>query len=109
MYIFLTPPFTPENQHELVIHTLCEFIGTEILSNSYWSEHYKTLKFSTRLGEVERMLNLKLAERKLKPFTNRFGHKSQYMTYIPILTREKYVECLEMLREKSNFVENKNQ
>ena len=105
--LFETPQFTPENQHELVLHTLCEFIGTSTLSQGYWMQYYKSAKFSTRLHELQRILNKTLVQKESKPFTNRFGHKSQYTVYIPILTQKEYVECLETLKEKSNFVTDK--
>ena len=96
-----TPNFTPKNQHELVIHTLIEFRRSQFeLSQLYWMEVYKTSKFNTRLGEVERMCNKKLVDRKLKPFVNRFGHDSKYMVYIPILNESEYMECLSKIKKE---------
>ena len=104
-----TPNFTPQNQHELVIYTCIEHrrSGFE-LSLLTWMEEYKTAKLSTRLGEVEKITGRKLVERKDKDFVNRFGHKSQYTIYVPILEEKEYLECLEKLRKNGKFVENKN-
>lgn len=95
---------TPNNQHELVLHTLWEhaFFLTkgDSFSAEYWMKNYKSSKFSTRLGEVERKLGIRLCDRKLVDFTNRFGHKSQYTTYRPIYTKLMYEKYLEKLRSK---------
>jgi hypothetical protein len=95
---------TPENQNELVIHTLWEHSYSltkgEPFSAEYWMKNYKSYKFSTRLGETERKLGIKLCDRKLADFTNRFGHKSQYMTYRPIYSPDYYLKLLEKLRSK---------
>jgi len=96
---------TINNQHELVIHTLWGH-STEntkeaiTFSAEYWMVNYKSSKFSTRLGEVERKLCIRLCDRKLVDFTNRFGHKSQYTTYRPIYTKLMYERYLEKLRSK---------
>lgn len=93
---------TPKNQNELVLHTLWEHAASSIkgltFSAKYWMVNYNTLKWSTRLGEVERKLGIRLCDRKLVDFTNRFGHKSQYMTYRPIYSPDYYVQLLEKLR-----------
>ena len=65
---------SPKNQYALVLHTLMK-PPTEI-SMGYWMQVYKTHKFSTRLGELEKKL----------------GHKSQYTVYTPILSNEQYLE-----------------
>jgi hypothetical protein len=93
----------PKNQHELVLHTLCEHAKEPFnlgFSAEYWMTRYKTYKFSTRLHELERKLSVKLCDRKLTDFTNRFGHKSKYMTYRPIYTTDIYISLLEKLRSK---------
>lgn len=86
----------PRNQHELVLHTL--IFPPEEISIGYWMDVYKTHKWSTRLGDVERLLNIVLVDRKLKDFTNRFGHSSQFMVYTPILTKVEYSELYLKLR-----------
>lgn len=80
----------PVNQKALVLHTLI-FPPAEI-SIGYWMIMYKTHKFSTRLGELERMLGVALVNREWRDFINRFDHKSEYRVYIPVLDREKYIE-----------------
>lgn len=92
----------PNNQHELVLHTL--IYPPKEISIGYWMEVYRTHKLSTRLGDVERMLNITLVDRKRVDFVNRFTHKSDYMTYIPILTKEEYVE----LYNKIKSIKSKN-
>jgi hypothetical protein len=86
----------PNNQHELVLHTL--IYPPKEISIGYWMEVYRTHKWSTRLGDVERMLNITLVDRKRVDFVNRFTHKSDYMTYIPILTKEEYVELYNKMK-----------
>lgn len=86
----------PNNQHELVLHTL--IYPPKEISIGYWMEVYRTHKWSTRLGDVERMLNITLVDRKRVDFVNRFTHKSDYMTYIPILTKEEYVELYNKIK-----------
>jgi hypothetical protein len=84
----------PNNQYELLLHTLIEFTSNlkgKELSMSYWMQHYRSHKFSTRLGDVENDLNIKLVKREFKKFTNRFGHHSKYRVYIPILEHSEYV------------------
>ena len=86
----------PNNQHELVLHTL--IYPPKEISIGYWMEVYRTHKWSTRLGDVERILNITLVDRKRVDFVNRFTHKSDYMTYIPILTKEEYVELYNKMK-----------
>lgn len=86
----------PNNQHELVLHTL--IYPPKEISIGYWMEVYRTHKWSTRLGDVERILNITLVDRKRVDFVNRFTHKSDYMTYIPILTKEEYVELYNKIK-----------
>ena len=72
----------PNNQKQLVIHTLIEFFASEKeLSMKYWMDRYMSHKFSTRLGEIEKDYGITLVERKPKAFTNRFGMSGYYMTY----------------------------
>ena len=87
----------PSNQHELVIYTLI-FPPKEI-SIGYWMEVYKTHKWSTRLGDVERMLGISLVDREMVDFVNRFNHSSRYMVYIPILTKNEYVELYNRMKK----------
>lgn len=95
----------PQNQKELVLHTLGEFTSFPKkytnLTQGYWMKEYKTSKFNTRLGEVERILNIKLVNREWKPFTNRFGHHSKYRVYKPIWSKSDYIIFMELLRRKS--------
>ncbi len=86
----------PRNQHEMVIHTL--IFPPDEISIGYWMEVYKTHKWSTRLGDVERILGMVLVDRKWKDFENRFGHSSQFKVYTPILTKNDYVELYAKLR-----------
>jgi len=81
---------TPKNQHALVLHTLIH--PPRELSLSHWMNQYKSAKFSTRLGELERKLNVKLVERLNKPFVCRFGTTHYYTVYKPILSKQQYVE-----------------
>ena len=80
----------PKNQHALVLHTLIH--PPRELSLSHWMNQYKSAKFSTRLGELERKLNIKLVDRIIKPFVCRFGTKHYYTVYKPILSKEQYLE-----------------
>lgn len=86
----------PRNQHEMVLHTL--IFPPDEISIGYWMEVYKTHKWSTRLGDVERILNIVLVDRKWKDFNNRFGHSSKFKVYIPILEKNDYVELYDKLR-----------
>ena len=80
----------PKNQHALVLHTLIH--PPRELSLSHWMNLYKSAKFSTRLGELERKLNVKLVERLNKPFVCRFGTTHYYTVYKPILSKNEYIE-----------------
>lgn len=80
----------PKNQYALVLHTLMH--PPKELDNGYWMKAYKSYKFSTRLGELEQKLGINLVHRQQRDFVNRFGHKSNYVEYIPYLTRTKYLE-----------------
>ena len=80
----------PKNQYALVLHTLMN--PPKELSMGYWMEEYKSHKFSSRLGELEKKLGYPLAFRKPKDFVNRFGHKSQYMVYTPLASMAQYLE-----------------
>lgn len=80
----------PKNQYALVLHTLMHPPGE--LCVGYWMNAYKIHKFSSRLGELEKKLGYSLVFRKSKEFVNRFGHKSQYTVYTPILSTEQYLE-----------------
>lgn len=88
----------PKNQWEMILHTL--IFPPKELSMAYWMNVYKSHKFSSRLGELEKDLNIMLVERKQKKFTNRFGHKSSYTVYIPILENKQYVELYFKLQNK---------
>lgn len=90
---------TPTNQHELVLYTL--IFPPKELSMGYWMNHYKSHKFSTRLGEVEKELGISLVERKQTQFTNRFGHNSHYVVYVPVLKQSEYVELYKKIIAKS--------
>ena len=94
----------PNNQHEFVLHTLWAHANKNTkgmsFSAEYWMVEYRSSKWSTRLGEVERKLCIRLCDRKMVDFTNRFGHKSQYMKYRPIYTPDYYVQLLQKLRSK---------
>lgn len=93
--VVLVPPC---NQHELVLHTL--IFPPKELSGNYWSQIYKTMKWSTRLGEVENRLNLILVKREFKEFINRFGHKSSYVVYTPILDKNEYIKLYNELKKQ---------
>ena len=80
----------PKNQYALVIHTLME--TPRGITQLYWANHYNILKFATRLGELENKLAMILVKKEPQDFTNRFGHKSQYVLYTPILTTQEYLE-----------------
>ena len=80
----------PKNQHALVLWTL--MYARKEISVGYWMDRYKSSKFSSRFGELENDFNTTLAIREPKKFVNRFGHKSTYMTYKPILSRLQYIE-----------------
>ena len=96
----------PTNQHELVIHTLWEFtylpLAFSELTQAYWATTYKSLKFNTRLGEVERELNRTLVRREWRQFTNRFGHVSQYRVYVPVLSTSEYEAIFKEMQSKNN-------
>ena len=96
----------PRNQYELVLHTL--IFPPEEISIGYWMEVYKTHKWSTRLGDVERLLGVVLVDRKWKDFTNRFGHGSQFTVYTPILTKSEYSELYLKLRGIKDNKKSKN-
>ena len=87
----------PENQHELVLYTL--IYPPKEISIGYWMEVYKTHKWSTRLGDVERILNMTLVDRKNVEFVNRFNHKSSYTVYTPKLTKQEYVELYKRMKK----------
>ena len=80
----------PKNQYALVIHTLME--NPKGITQLYWANHYNILKFSTRLGDLENKLARIIVKKEQQDFTNRFGHKSQYVLYTPILTIQEYLE-----------------
>ena len=80
----------PKNQYGLVIHTLME--NPRGITQLYWANHYNILKFATRLGELENKLARILVKKEPQDFKNRFGHKSQYVLYTPILTTQEYLE-----------------
>lgn len=80
----------PKNQYALVIHTLME--NPKGVTQLDWANQYKILKFATRLGELENKLAKILVKKEPQDFTNRFGHKSQYVLYTPILTTQEYLE-----------------
>jgi|LakMenEpi03Aug12_release.lakeMendotaPanAssembly.Ray.scaffolds.fasta_scaffold00239_106 hypothetical protein len=85
----------PKHQYGLVLHTLI-FPPVE-LSIGYWMMQYKTHKFSTRLGELEKKLNKTLVTREWVKFTNRFGHSSEYRIYIPALEKSEYIELYKII------------
>jgi hypothetical protein len=89
----------PNNQHELVLYTL--IYPPKELSMAYWMNAYKSHKFSSRLGELEKKLSTTLVERKQKSFTNRFGHDSSYTVYIPILSKAEYVDLYMKLKNNN--------
>ena len=80
----------PKNQYALVLHTLME--NPKGVTQLDWANQYKILKFATRLGELENKLAKILVKKEPQDFTNRFGHKSQYVLYTPILTTQEYLE-----------------
>ena len=80
----------PKNQYALVLHTLME--NPKGITQLYWANHYNILKFATRLGELENKLARILVKKEPQDFKNRFGHKSQYVLYTPILTIQEYLE-----------------
>lgn len=80
----------PKNQYALVVHTLME--NPKGITQLYWANHYNILKFATRLGGLENKISKILVKKELQKFTNRFGHKSQYVLYTPILTTQEYLE-----------------
>lgn len=88
----------PTNQHELVLHTL--IYPPQELTIGYWMQEYKTHKWSSRLGDVERLLNTTLVERQNKKFVNRFGHTSTYKVYIPIHSKDTYIAFFNKLHSK---------
>ncbi len=87
---------TPRNQHELVLHTL--IYPPQELTIGYWMNVYKSHKWSSRLGEVEKMLNITLVERESKTFVNRFGHTSTYTVYKPVLDKKEYIELFKKIQ-----------
>ncbi len=89
---------SPSNQHELVLHTLI-FPPKELTIN-YWGLVYKTNKFSSRLGEVEKKLNIVLVKREFKKFVNRFGHESEYRVYTPIHDQNVYIQIYNEMKSK---------
>lgn len=88
----------PKNQYALVLHTLMN--PPRELSLSHWMNLYKSAKFSTRLGELEKELNTTLVLRTPTPFVNRFGHKGYYIIYTPILTKKEYQEFYNLINSK---------
>lgn len=87
----------PKNQYALVLHTLME--NPKGITQLYWANHYNILKFATRLGELENKLAKILVKKEPQDFTNRFGHKSQYVLYTPILTTQEYLEIYESINK----------
>lgn len=80
----------PKNQYALVLYTLIN--PPKEISQSYWASEYHILKWSTRLGELEKKLGMDLVDRHEKEFVNRFSHSSNYTVYTPILEKSKYIE-----------------
>ena len=87
----------PKNQYALVLHTLME--NPKGITQLYWANHYNILKFATRLGELENKLAKILVKKEPQDFTNRFGHKSQYVLYTPILSIKEYLEIYESINK----------
>jgi len=79
----------PKNQYALVLYTLIN--PPKEISQSYWAKEYRILKWSTRLGELEKRLGKQLVSRSNKEFTNRFSHSSNYVVYTPILKKSEYI------------------
>jgi len=90
----------PRNQHELVLHTL--IYPPQELTIGYWMNIYKSHKWSSRLGDVERLLNTTLVERQNKKFVNRFGHTSTYKVYVPIHSKDTYIAFFNKLHNEAN-------
>lgn len=80
----------PKNQYALVLHTLME--NPKGVTQLDWANKYHILKFATRLGELERKLDMFLVGKLPQKFKNRFGHEGQYILYVPALTTQEYLE-----------------
>lgn len=79
----------PKNQHALVLHTLMH--APRELCYKHWINLYDSAKFSTRLGELEEKLNVKLVSRAIGTRVV-FWKKHYYTIYKPILSKKQYIE-----------------
>ena len=88
----------PRNNHERVLHTL--IFPPKQLTIAYWWDKFRCTKWSSRLGEIERKLNMELVKRHNEKWTDCFGAHTYYTVYTPHLDKKIYIHLYTELQSK---------